>query len=472
MRHAVIPVVGWLLVAAVAAGCESGPEPLANPPSLVIPAVLSAGGDHTCGLTSAGAARCWGSNGHGELGTGDLANSATPAPVAGSPSFAAIAAGGSFTCALTSSRAVYCWGTDGAGNYFPHPVDLSGGLSFTALTAGAGHACALTSGGTAYCWGGNDAGQLGTGSTTNSATPVRVAGGVTFAALAAGQWHTCGLSQSGAAYCWGLNASGELGIGSITNWADSAPAPVAGGLTFTTLAAGGGHTCGLTSSGAAYCWGRNTVGELGTVTVSATYSALPIPAAQGLTFTALTAGGGGGFSIGHTCGLTSDGVVWCWGSNSEGQLGDGSTANSTAPVAVAGGLRFSALSAGENHTCGLTRSGGTYCWGLNRDGELGDGTARSLWVPGPVSSLQPATLLRGGMEHTCALVAGGAAFCWGENWFGQLGNGTSPDSEHFTPVVTSSAARSVFPGMRRSRLPNGRPATLKRSSTRPRWSAN
>ena len=160
---------------------------------------LTAHGLHTCELTNAGAAYCWGRNDSGQLGDGSFTNRATP-------------------------------------------VAVVGGLRFSALAAGGSHTCGLTSSGAAYCWGYNSEGELGNGSTTASATPVAVAGGLSFSALAPGVYHTCGLTSAGAAYCWGSNN------GSI-------PVAVSGGLSFSALAAGALHTCGLTSAGAAYCWG-------------------------------------------------------------------------------------------------------------------------------------------------------------------------------------------------------------------------
>src|SRR5207247_1427933 len=136
------------------------------------------------------------------------------------------------------------------------PVGVSaGGLTFTAVSAGAYHTCGLTTGGAAYCWGSNDNGELGNGSTTSSSVPVAVtAPGLTFTAVSAGGCHTCGVTPSGAVYCWGSNAYGQLGNGSTTS--SSVPVAVsAGGRTFTAVSAGYLHTCGLTSGGAGYCWG-------------------------------------------------------------------------------------------------------------------------------------------------------------------------------------------------------------------------
>jgi alpha-tubulin suppressor-like RCC1 family protein len=348
---------------------------------------LAAGFYHTCGLTSGGAAYCWGWNSNGQLGDGTTTDRLTPTPVAGGLTFTSLAPGGGFghTCGLTSGGAAYCWGYNGWGQLGDGtttdrltPTPVAGGLTFASITAGEYHTCGLTSGGTAYCWGNNDWGQLGDGTFTTRLTPTPVAGGLTFTSLTAGGARTCGLTSGGTAYCWGYNIDGEVGDGTSGTWRLT-PTPVAGGLTFTSLTAGAYHTCGLTSGGAAYCWGLNGYGELGDGT-SGTDRLTPTPAAGGLAFAVLTAGNE------STCGLTSGGAAYCWGDNTAGEVGDGTSGTDRlTPTPVAGGLTFTSLTAGSLHTCGLTSGGAAYCWGGNQYGDLGDGTATTRLTPTPVA---------------------------------------------------------------------------------------
>jgi alpha-tubulin suppressor-like RCC1 family protein len=214
-----------------------------------------------------------------------------------------------------------------------------------AIAAGGGHTCGLASTGEAYCWG--RGGSLGNGSLVNSSTPVAVSGGRIFSALAAGGGHACALTNSGTAYCWGANSSGQAGNYPASDVPPSTstittPVLVSGGLTFSALTAGGAHTCGLASA-LAFCWGWDLFGQLGGSPTSGNFSSTPQFVSGISSLVALTAG------VFHTCGLTSTGAAYCWGDNETRQLGNGSTIfNIVTPVAVSGGLTFSVL--GASHT--------------------------------------------------------------------------------------------------------------------------
>ena len=263
-----------------------------------------------------------------------------------------------------------------------------------------------------------------------------------FASVAAGGAHTCALTSSGAAYCWGRGESGQLGIASPSGLCPIddqvfpcrlIPVAVQGGLVFTALDAGGEHACGLTGAGSAYCWGRNNAGQLGDN--SNTNRSGPVAVAGGLTFVSLSTGAL------HSCGLTAQGAAYCWGANSRGQLGDGSTTNRSVPVAVTGGQSFEKITAGGfnfGHTCAVTSAGQAYCWGDNGEGQLGLGTADQAAhsTPAPVSGVVVFASLSAGLgSHTCGLTSTGSAFCWGANAFGALGDGTT--TSRFSPVPVS-----------------------------------
>lgn len=342
---------------------------------------LAAAGDHTCGLSSSGAAFCWGRNDAGQLGDGTTTHRMTPVAVQGGLIFTALTARLQRSCGLTSAGAGYCWGDNESGNLGDGtttdrltPVAVQGGLTFIALTTAGGHSCGLTSAGAAFCWGFNHYGQLGDGTTTFRSAPVAVQGGHTFAAITTGNEHTCGLTSAGEAYCWGYARSGALGDGSGASEFElqrSLPSQVQGGAGFTLLRPGGYHTCGLKGT-TPYCWGES--GKLGDGTTTTRYA--PVVVQGGHAFSVLTAGHR------HNCAATSSGEGYCWGDNDEGgRLGDGSTTDRLTPVLIQGSIAFAALSGGLYHTCGLTSAGAAYCWGLNQYGGLGDGTTIQRLTP-------------------------------------------------------------------------------------------
>ena len=241
-----------------------------------------------------------------------------------------------------------------------------------------------------------------------------------FVAAAAGHYHTCALTSSGAAYCWG---AAPLGDG--TTLGSNTPVPVSGGHTWAMLSAGWGFTCGLTQSGAAYCWGTNR-GRLGNGDSAS--SSVPLPVLTTRVFTEVSAG------TAHACGIESGGAAWCWGRGDRGQLGNGARATSLVPVAVSGAVTFAHVSAGDAHTCGVTTAGAAYCWGEN-GGKLGNADTAGTAAPAAVVGGLTFTTIGTGRLHTCALASGGAAYCWGSGVYGQVGNGSR--STRLAPALVS-----------------------------------
>jgi alpha-tubulin suppressor-like RCC1 family protein len=344
------------------------------------PPSVSAGFDHTCGLKPGGVAWCWGPRVSGKQGNGWVWTTyLLPAQVQGGLRFSSLSAGGT-DCGISLDGTSYCWGinnngqlgSDSAVGVAPAPV--SGGHDFATIVAADGHSCALTADGTAYCWGFNLFGSLGDGTMVSRSVPTPVAGGLRFRAIAAWSLTTCGVSTAGDGYCWGDNRYGALGTGDPSDSVRTVPMPVAGGLKFETIGVGGAFACGLTTGGAAYCWGHNDGGQVGDGTTLLPRRS-PVAVAGGLTFRTITVGGY------HACGITLDGAAYCWGWNSSGELGDGTTDSRVTPTPVLGGLVFGTLDAGVEHTCGLTTAGSVYCWGDNGYGEVGDGSVVNRTTP-------------------------------------------------------------------------------------------
>jgi alpha-tubulin suppressor-like RCC1 family protein len=266
-----------------------------------------------------------------------------------------------------------------------------------------------------------------------------------FVAVATGGAHTCALTANGAAYCWGRDEAGQLGIPSPTSTClalglscSMAPVPVQGGIHFIRLTAGGAHTCGLASDGTAYCWGANSNGQLGDGSIISRNT--PVRVSTTFKFSSINAGEA------HTCGLTSNGSALCWGRNDGGQLGDNTTTARSVPTPVAIGLAVRVIDAGgyggpidnpfPGFTCALSNAGDAYCWGENAFGNLGRGTSS---FPQPSPALVSGGLKFGGLtvgldDHACAVTPSGQAYCWGANFKGSLGEGTSTERDAPVPV--------------------------------------
>lgn len=367
------------------------------------------------------------------------------------PPFTAVSAGRNHTCGVLLAAGAHCWGLGVGGqlgsgtpvNHSPHPIPVIGGATFVAVTAGSRHTCALDPAGAAFCWGRNDHGQLGNGTTLETAAPVPVADALSFVSLSAGKDHTCGVSGGGGGFCWGRNEFGQLGDGTSTD--QPRPVAVAGGLAWASISAGGTHTCGVTREGQAYCWGANVQGELGDGTREERI--VPAPVAGELTFVSISVGRAPVTTseVGeHTCGVTLTGQAYCWGTNHEGQLGTGNQLASSTPTLVQGGQSFAALSTGAFHTCGVTTLREALCWGANDSGQLGNGMERALsplpaLFPPRFAAISAGTASKSVLEpvssHTCALTEDGIAVCWGQNASGQLGSGGV--STQSTPVPVS-----------------------------------
>ena len=316
----------------------------------------------------------------------------------------------------------------------------------TTISAGGGYTCAVTSAGAAQCWGLNNVGELGNGNTINQNTPGVVSGltsGVV--AVSAGPDYSCAVTNTGDAQCWGYNGTGALGNGTSSGVPTTTPVAVSGlSSGVVAVSAGLDYTCAVTSAGAALCWGADSTGQLGDGNNRYTRPGTDTPVAViGLT-SGVVAISAGAY---HTCALTSAGGVWCWGANDLGQLGIGVLSSySTTPVAVSGlSSGVVAISAGDGHTCAVTSAGGVWCWGSNSAGQLGTGTPtyQSLYystTPVAVIGLTSGVVaISAGEGHTCAVTSVGAEWCWGSNVYGQLGNG-SAGTIIYAPVLVSQRA--------------------------------
>ena len=325
---------------------------------------ISAGSDHACAIDGSGNTWCWGLNDFSELGsaTGPCNPgfafafcARVPRAVEQAPLFASVAVSGYASCGVTAAGEVFCWGWSDhgqigsipVGEEIDHPTKITGGALFLSVSLDIYHACGLTLAHAISCWGSDDHGQLSTDTASTvrcgsgigefdcTATPVASAPGLVASRISTGSTHTCAIDADGGSWCWGSNQYGVLGNDNILR--SGSPVPVLGGQVFASIDAGEAHTCALTVEGDAWCWGVNSVGQLGVASVgeacpafgsAAPCATKPIRVASAESFTQISAGSG------HTCGVTTQGEILCWGLGSAGQLGNGGKSSTATPTLV------------------------------------------------------------------------------------------------------------------------------------------
>ncbi len=406
------------------------------------------GDDFACSIGASGP-MCWGNNSNDQLAQGTFSpSSIMPAATVGLGSVAAFTAGSSHGCALHTDRRVTCWGGgtygqlgNGGANGIPDPQLVSGLTGVAQVVARDHHTCVRMIDRTVRCSGRAYAGLFGDGSTVSARLTFGPVTGLTnVAQLSGGSFHTCALLLDGSIRCWGDNRDGQCGNG--TTATAETPVTVTGITGVTQLTLGQTFTCALLSNGTVRCWGSNGGGTLGRGYTDSFSHSFPESPVLGLTgATSVVAG------LFHTCAIRADGTVMCWGGNSEGQLGDGTTAAHYMPAAVAGLTGITKLSAGYQHTCALRNDGAVLCWGLNQSGQCGGPTTTrdilsATLVPG-INDAVDVTVA----EHTsCARRRDGTLWCWGNNDSWQLGNGTlfvsrpTPDMVRGLPAFTELSA--------------------------------
>lgn len=295
------------------------------------------------------------------------------------------------------------------------------------VAAGANHTIVARPDGSVWTWGSNSGGQIGDGTTTTRSVPTLVSTLSGVVAVAAGASHTLALRNDGAVYAWGNNSYGQLGDGTTTTRLTPVLAGVSG---IVAIAAGDQHSAALASDGRLWVWGRNTYGQIGKGT---TTSAESTPYVH-TTLTSIAAIGAG---ASHTLAVTSDGAVWTFGLNANGQLGDGSTTNRTTPVQMNSVTGAAAVAAGDRHSLVLHDDGTLHAVGYNGYGQLGDGTTTQRTTPVAVTGLTGVTAIAAGQNFSVAVKSDATVAAWGQNSSGQLGDGTT----------TSRVTPTAIPGL-------------------------
>ncbi len=347
--------------------------------------MLSHAGDSSCVQFTDGEVHCWGSNASGQWGQAGPSISNVPIFIPSMLGGTGIDIGISHSCGIFGGGVPYCWGVngngqlgDGTSNSSPAKVPVNTAESFVEVAVGANHSCGMTAAGAIRCWGFGANGRLGTGGGSDQAVPAAInAGGSTFIHVATGWDHSCALVTDGSVKCWGMNNVGQSGAtgGSPV----TVPATVPGVTGAVQIVGGSDFTCALLGTATVKCWGGNAQGQLG----NGTGAVSVVPVTVGLTpnVSRISAGGN------HACAVHLDGSLQCWGGNGSGQIGDGTLTNRLTPVQIFGpGFGILDVSLGAAHTCTVGSDAIVRCWGANSQGQLGDGTSADQRVPVSVPS--------------------------------------------------------------------------------------
>ncbi len=350
--------------------------------SVFTEATLSAGGATTCIILENASLQCWGSNAASKLGSGSGGSTPAASNLGSGHTAMATAIGFYNSCTILDGGSVKCWGQSNGGSS-GSTMSIGTGRVAVTITAGFDHACAILDNASLLCWGGNSNGQLGDGTTTTSTSPVSVdlGTGRTAAAVAAGHRHTCAILDNASLVCWGQNNNGQLGDGTTTDSTTPVYVDVGSGRYAVAISGGRYHTCAILDDASLKCWGQNSYGQLGDGSTTTTSTPVSVDLGSGRTAASLSVG-----NI-HTCAILDDASLKCWGYGRNGELGTGSTSDSHTPVSASfdAGRTVVAIAAGGGHTCAILDNLTVQCWGENGNGQVGDATTTDRTTPTYVS---------------------------------------------------------------------------------------
>jgi gliding motility-associated-like protein len=453
-------------------------------------AQVSVGQRHTLALKKDGTLWGWGYNRTGQLGDGSMINQLSPIKIGIASDWAKISAGEDYSMAIKSDGTLWTWGASGRGelgdetvSFRTTPSQIGLATNWTEISAGESHSVALKKDGTLWAWGYNFAGQLGDGTKIDKTTPIQIGSDTDWIKISVGFYYTVGLKKNGTLWAWGRNGWGALGDGTISD--RSMPVQVGTEKHWSLMSAGYYHvialSCAPTTSttnaticrGSSYAfngtnyteagaytthltnaagcdsiatlnlsikksayslwtWGSNYNGELGNGTTS--QCATPMPIGVTSDWVQVIAGGF------HNIAQKSDGSLWAWGKNDHGQLGDGTVVKKMLPVQIGTATDWTQIAAGWYHTVALKKNGTIWAWGVNSDGELGDGTTVDKKVPVQIGLSTDWVKIATGMFETYAIKMDGTLWAWGLNNFSQLGLG--PGAKGYMDMPTQVGVAS------------------------------
>ena len=372
---------------------EGGATTLETTSDLEYNTVINAGWRHSCGIQADGTAWCWGNDGNGMLGNDTDGDTTVPDQVSDAGPWRSITVNDSHSCGIKTDGTAWCWGSDSAGGIgdgLPtaaqaNPTQVDDAGPWASIENGYLYSCGLQTDGTAWCWGRNLDGQLGNSAAANSEySPVEVDGDGPWVRITAGGSHSCGIKADGTAWCWGDDTNGQLGNGSATTGDQSSPVQVDDNGPWVAISAGNNFTCGLKADRTAWCWGTDANGELGNGAAVSADQSSPYQMDDAGPWSDISAGEG------YACGLKTDGTAWCWGSDSAYRLGNGADGNQSSADQVSDAGPWASITAGSYAiTCGIKTNGSGYCWGRDYFGALGISGSGSKADPEPLADAGP-----------------------------------------------------------------------------------
>ena len=403
-------------------------------------------------LTPCGTLWAWGSNASGEVGDGTTTLRNAPVQVGTDSDWCVAAAGTTFTLAVKAGGTLWAWGRNssgqlGDGTTTPRisPVQIGTGTNWSQVAAAVDNSLGRKTDGTLWSWGANIFGTLGTGTLSDSTSPVQVGSATAWSLVAAGARHSLATQSDGSLWSWGSESAGQMGDNGVRS-RRSLPTQVAG-ASWSQLAPGSLHTLAIKGDGTLWGWGANSTGQIGDG--STVIRTAPVQVGTDTNWSQASA------SNSHSLAVRTDGTLWAWGANSFGQIGDGTTTNRTAPVQIGSDTNWVAVAAGGitlgdftfSHSVALKSNGTIWTWGYNGQGQLGDGSTTDRSAPVQLGSLTTWSQITAGGRHTIARQSDGTVWGWGRNADGQLGDGSTTQRTSPVQVGTDTDWISVTAGL-------------------------